>query len=144
MQLAWIVLIFEYQEMKGSVNFKLIKAKHGFHLTPNSCIVFYWPLASTTCQELKKSLDSVPVGESFDMNILVSNGFLDVPVLQDICIIIEVTECKWLAILILSSDVLLLFLMLFILFSCQTCLTAESNSAPDRVIWKKRSTQRCL
>ena len=65
----------------------LIKAKHGLHLTFNSCIVFYWPLASTIHQELKKSLDSVLVGKSFDMNILVSNGFLDVPVLQDIHII---------------------------------------------------------
>ncbi|KAI9462947.1 hypothetical protein HD554DRAFT_2316226 [Boletus coccyginus] len=71
----------------------LIKAKHeSLHSTPEDCIAFYRPLASTTRHELDKSFDSLPVGPSFNMDTLVSNAFLDVPVLRDICIVVQVTE----------------------------------------------------
>ncbi|KAI9464209.1 hypothetical protein HD554DRAFT_1282470 [Boletus coccyginus] len=71
----------------------LIKAKdESLHPTPENCIAFYQPLASTTRHELEKSFDSLPVGSSFSMGILVSDAFLDVPVLQDICIIVQVTQ----------------------------------------------------
>ncbi|KAI9464223.1 hypothetical protein HD554DRAFT_2282124 [Boletus coccyginus] len=72
-----------------------IKAKHeNLHSTPENRIAFYRPLASTTRHELDKSFDSLPVGSSFSMGILVSDAFLDVPVLQDICIIVQVTESQ--------------------------------------------------